>query len=207
MEYKRTYNCFVCGKPFPEYEQFRTHIIQEHEEGRHYILCPLIRCQSPVRCLRSHFKFCHKYDKVPQLLCMRAIEWFDPRQEKKVKKVPIFKEGFFTSKKNGGKKMHYRSNYELTVYKLLEKRVDVEEYEVEPIGVEYNLNGSHRRYYPDLKVKFTDGRIALWEVKPANQKGWQINEAKWGAARNYCANRGWSFEVITEAEIKNMKNG
>lgn len=135
---------------------------------------------------------------------MRATEWHDPYTSKKVKKVPVFKEGFFTSQKNGGAKMHYRSGFEIAVYQALEKMDAVESYEVEPVGIEYHMNG-FKRYWPDLKVKFKDGKTEVWEIKPANQTDWKINELKWGAAKTYCSHRGWEFRVITENEIKQLK--
>jgi hypothetical protein len=30
---------------------------------------------------------------------------------------------------------------------------------------------------------------------------WGVNQAKWAAAREYCLDKGWSFMLITEAEL------
>jgi hypothetical protein len=31
---------------------------------------------------------------------------------------------------------------------------------------------------------------------------WGKNQAKWAAAREYCADRSWTFQLITEKELK-----
>jgi hypothetical protein len=30
---------------------------------------------------------------------------------------------------------------------------------------------------------------------------WGINEAKWKAAKEYCLDRGWGFQIITEKDL------
>jgi hypothetical protein len=32
-------------------------------------------------------------------------------------------------------------------------------------------------------------------------KTYGVNEAKWKAARSFCADRGWSFIIMTEKEL------
>ena len=79
------------------------------------------------------------------------------------------------------------------------------------------------RYFPDfyIKVKESTGHVKkyLIEVKPKKQcvepnpqkkktKGYIYevyeyarNQAKWKAAREYCADRMWEFKVLTEDEL------
>lgn len=86
------------------------------------------------------------------------------------------------------------------------------------------------RYFPDVIVhaKRKDGSkgTTMIEIKPYKQtlppdprkknatktgrvsrrylnevKTWGINDAKWKAARNYCADRGWDFIIMTEKEL------
>ena len=63
-----------------------------------------------------------------------------------------------------------------------------------------------RTYYPDFYVAYydKDGNSVekIVEIKPYYQKRWKINRAKWQAAENFCAERGISFQVLTEKEIK-----
>ena len=85
------------------------------------------------------------------------------------------------------------------------------------------VDGKIHRYFPDfyIKVQENTGKIKryLIEVKPLKQtvkpkkpkrqtKGYireafeyARNQAKWKAAREYCADRMWEFKVITEKEL------
>jgi len=202
---KRQYQCFICGILQPSWEDFKEHIIRNHEEGREYIICPLERCRTPVRDMRAHFRLKHPGTKVPNFTQMRAVVWKDPKNPHRRQKKVSFKEGFFPSGKNGGKPMHYRSSYEEEVYKTLEKWNEVVGYDVEPMPIEYYHKGEKHNYLPDLRVRFLDGRTQLWEIKPSTQTGLAVNEAKWTAAENFCRLRGWSFEVITEIRINKLK--
>src|SRR4051812_23949930 len=110
----RQYVCFVCGVAFTQYDEYRSHVTDNHDEGREYILCPLQRCKAPIRDVRLHYKVKHPGEKTPDNCQMRALIWSDHRQPKK-KGKPKFKEGWVESGKNG-KQMHYRSGYEKDVY-------------------------------------------------------------------------------------------
>ena len=79
------------------------------------------------------------------------------------------------------------------------------------------------RYFPDfiIKVKESTGKIKTYvvEVKPAKQtappkkksrvtksylfecKTYAVNQAKWKAAQEYCADRRIEFKIITEREL------
>lgn len=86
------------------------------------------------------------------------------------------------------------------------------------------------RYFPDVIVnrKDRDGntKTIMVEIKPYKQtlppdprkknatptgrvsrrflnevKTWGVNDAKWKAAREYCAKRGWDFVIMTEREL------
>ena len=92
------------------------------------------------------------------------------------------------------------------------------------------IDGRRHRYYPDVIVnkRIADGKIAtmMIEIKPYSQtrppdrskknatktgrisrkylnevKTFGINDAKWKAARKFCAQRGWQFEIYTEKEL------
>lgn len=79
-----------------------------------------------------------------------------------------------------------------------------------------------RRYFPDFVIekRAKDGTInkIMVEVKPYSQtkpprikkktkyaikeaSEYVRNQAKWDAAKKYCADRGWRFQVITEKQI------
>jgi len=100
------------------------------------------------------------------------------------------------------------------------------EWSSEEIIVPYRspIDNRVHRYFVDfwLKVKNKDGltETMLVEVKPKKQtvkpilegkrasksdliraRDWVVNNAKWDAAREYCADRGWQFKILTEENI------
>jgi len=91
------------------------------------------------------------------------------------------------------------------------------------------IDGRMHRYFPDVVVHKHDGhgktQTIMIEIKPYGQtlppnpsnknktptgrvsrrylnevKNYGINSAKWKAARSYCADRGWSFVIMTEKD-------
>lgn len=203
----RKYCCFVCGRIYEEYEEFKSHILSEHEEGRDYIVCPLQRCQAPVRDVKTHFKAKHIGEKLPAGIQFKATIWRDYNASTgKVKtRRPKFREGTFISIKNNGKELHYRSGYECEVYECLESINDIIAYDAEPFAVDYIFEGQPHKYNPDLSVHFSNGDVAIWEIKPSNQTDLPKNKAKWAACQMFCEARGWRFEVITETGISKLK--
>ncbi len=85
------------------------------------------------------------------------------------------------------------------------------------------IDNKIHRYYPDfyIKVKERNGRIKKYiiEIKPKKQcvepkvqkkktksyiyevYEFARNQAKWKAAREFCADRMWEFKVLTEDEL------
>lgn len=105
---------------------------------------------------------------------------------------------------------------------------NVVEWSSEEIVVPYRspFDGKIHRYFVDfcIKVKNKDGLIEtlLIEIKPKKKtqkpnsvcigshvskgklieiKDWMINNAKWEAAREFCADRKWKFQILTEDHI------
>lgn len=202
-QHQRRYACFSCGVEFKTVEEMGKHVLEKHEEGRDYVLCPLTRCRFPVRDVRAHFRARHPGETVPEKGQMRAIRWFDHRNDKKRKAG--YKEGFHTSPKNGMREIHYRSGWEKDVYECLERMEEVVAFKAEPFPISYWFKGESHHYLPDILVSYADGRQELWEIKPARQTTLPINEAKWAAAAEFCQVRGWEFCVKTQKGIGAMK--
>lgn len=179
---------------YKTWDEFKSHVIGSHEEGRDYIKCP--KCDAPVRDMRLHFRMKHANFLMPKGTQMRAIIWKDQKSARS-KLISKPQEGYFSSKKNS-KDLHYRSKFERTVYELLEQDSDVAAFAVEPIKISYFFNGSVRNYVPDIVVAYIDGRKEVWEVKPGSQTTLPINKSKWKYAEVFCEERGMKFEVITE---------
>jgi hypothetical protein len=204
----RKWQCFVCGEQHPSYEEYKTHILDTHEEGREYIKCPT--CEAPVRDMGMHFAVKHPNRVCPKGTQMKVTIWYDfTKDGKKKARKPKFRDGYFVSEKNGTE-LHYRSGYECEVYELLEQDKEVASYEAEPFKVPYYWinpagQGEWLNYIPDLRVNYSDGRVQIMEIKPANQTGLDKNKAKWAAMNDYAKKFGWEFTVITEVGIGKMK--
>ena len=119
----------------------------------------------------------------------------------------------------------YRSLWERKFMVYCDKNAKILEWGSEEIALPYISPHDSRvhRYFPDfyIKVQENTGKIKryLIEVKPLKQttkpkkpkrqtKGYireafeyARNQAKWKAAREYCADRMWEFKVIKEKEL------
>lgn len=119
----------------------------------------------------------------------------------------------------------YRSLWERKFMVWCDKNENILEWQSEEKYVPYRspIDNRIHRYYPDflIKVKESDGSIKRYmiEIKPKRQTvpppkpqrqtkkylnevyEYAKNQSKWEAAREYCADRGWEFKVITENEL------
>ena len=198
---------FCCGLAYKTLDEYKQHILERHEEGKDFIVCPLKHCGFPVRDLKAHFLVKHKGISLPNTEGMRsAILWrdFNPVTNKIKIRRPKFREGYYKSGKMGTM-FYYRSSYELAVYECLDIDVDVTSFEVEPFEIPYIYKGKSHKYIPDIVVKYIDGTIKLLEIKPSSQSLLEVNQCKWSAAERACQTRGWIFEVVTEVGIGKLK--
>ena len=114
------------------------------------------------------------------------------------------RKGQFTSKKNG-KKVYYASTYELRALQLLETDDRVVSFE-RGFRIPYVWrDGSSHYYCVDLLVKYITPPWKLIEVKPQWALTHENNPLKFEAARRWCAERGYVFEVWTEEQIGGVK--
>lgn len=120
----------------------------------------------------------------------------------------------------------YRSLWERKAMVWFDQNPNVLEWSSEEVVIPYisPLDNRVHRYFPDflIRAKARDGSIKtiLIEVKPkaqteppVNKKTkvtrrfineiatWGVNDAKWKAAREFCADRMWEFQIITEKEL------
>lgn len=119
----------------------------------------------------------------------------------------------------------YRSRWELVFMGWLDKHPGVLQWGSEELIIPYRspIDNRIHRYFPDfiIKKKTPDGKVdtVVVEIKPKAQtqppsiqtkatkryitevQQWGINSSKWKAAENYCKDRGWKFEIITEKEL------
>lgn len=91
---------------------------------------------------------------------------------------------------------------------LLDHDMQVKAYDVQPVNIP--VPGVPRGYVPDVFVQFhpdADGVIAPPEIREVKSTlDLKANEAKYKpkfeAAHKYCEQKGWSFRIITEREIR-----
>jgi hypothetical protein len=123
----------------------------------------------------------------------------------------------------------FRSSWEETYCKFLDGNPNVIEWSSESLIIPYikPTDNAVHRYFPDFYIKYKDvhGKIheEIIEVKPLSQakkpkvrkkptaKGranyleeqitYDVNQAKWKAATEFCKARGMEFRVITEKDI------
>jgi DNA-directed RNA polymerase subunit RPC12/RpoP len=200
----KKYVCFCCGVQFSEYDEFKSHIVENHEEGREYVRCPLDHCGAPVRDVKLHMRVKHpSFDMRSFKGQARAIVWSDFSAKGKKTRKPKFKQGKYESTKTG-KILGYRSGLEEKLYKILDQHEEVLSFYSEPFQIDYIHKGQAHKYTPDIFVTFMDGHKELWEVKPTNQTDLEVNKNKWRAAEEACKIRGWSFKVFTEQGIDKL---
>ena len=119
----------------------------------------------------------------------------------------------------------YRSSWELKLMAHLDEHPHVLEWSSEEFFIPYKspVDGRWHRYFPDFHVKKINKNgiieTVIIEVKPAAQTKppavqqkvtkryitevmtYGVNQAKWKAATEYCADRKWSFHIFTEKEL------
>ena len=119
----------------------------------------------------------------------------------------------------------YRSLWERKFMIYCDKNENILEWASEELAVPYRspIDNRVHRYFPDfyIKVKESNGTIKkkIIEIKPQKQciepkvkkitsKGYIFevveyakNKAKWNAAKEWCLDNGYEFQVLTENEL------
>jgi hypothetical protein len=125
----------------------------------------------------------------------------------------------------GAKYPTYRSSYELKFFKWCDENPNIVSWASECLVVPYisPIDNKVHRYYTDatLTLKSKDKLIRyIVEIKPyaqtqppkiSNKKKsstfiyektqYEINRAKWSAAKNWCSNNNYRFIIITEKNL------
>lgn len=138
-----------------------------------------------------------------------------------------FIQGRFTPKNPekyiGVGQINSRSSWEYTMMRFLDENSNVIYWASESIKIPY-VNPFTRKptiYVPDFFIVYIDKKnkqhSELIEVKPLNQTveslaktkynkaQWVLNQAKWAAAKEFCAKRNVKFRVINETDIYQQK--
>ncbi len=120
----------------------------------------------------------------------------------------------------------YRSLWERKFMNYCDITESIDEWASEEFWIPYRSPVDNRihRYFPDFFVKYKDKkgkiRCLVIEVKPKREtkmppqnpkkrtkswaysvKKWAVNDAKWKAARSFCADRKYEFKIMTEDDL------
>lgn len=87
------------------------------------------------------------------------------------------------------------SSTERDFFRKLERLPYVMWYQEQPESIQYQFKGSSRRYTPDARIIYSDGRSVLVEVKQGNELGLYTNVAKWTAMAAACEQRGFGVYI------------
>ena len=109
--------------------------------------------------------------------------------------------GLFPSLKTG-RMVWFESFLERDFIHLLEFDPDVVSFAEQPLTLEYLHQGKTRKYTPDFHVQYAAQRQVLVECKPTVFVDREDNQIKFAAGQAWCAERGWAFRVVTEADIR-----
>ena len=119
----------------------------------------------------------------------------------------------------------YRSSWELKFMNYCDNNNKIVKWSSEEIIIPYRCPTDNKihRYFPDFYIKYKDVKGKLHEkvieVKPARQVKepkiqkrrtkkylaevftYAKNMAKWEAAEDFCKDRSWEFQILTEKEL------
>ena len=119
----------------------------------------------------------------------------------------------------------YRSSWELKFMQYCDTNKSIVKWSSEEIVIPYRSPVDNRvhRYFPDFYVKYKDVKgnyqEKVIEIKPAKQVKepkvqkrrtkkyvtevftYATNRAKWEAAEDFCKDRRWQFQILTEKEL------
>lgn len=123
-------------------------------------------------------------------------------------------------------KLNFKSSLELTALKYCDMNKYVKSYSLEPFAISYlkPTTGRIHRYFVDLFIEFDNNQKFIVEIKPFSetiepkkpskktekallnyQKALQtfaINTAKWSSAQAFCKEKGLTFIILTENELR-----
>lgn len=129
-----------------------------------------------------------------------------PTKRKPRKRKSHYHRGSYTSTKTG-QECKFRSGWEERYMKYLDQCEDVLDWSYESFFIDYLSNkrtGKTRKYYPDFKIDYADGRSELVEIKPKKRLEQVLVKKKLAAATEWCTMHDVTLKIITENELKEL---
>ena len=136
-----------------------------------------------------------------------------------------FKPSNITKYRGDYRNIIYRSSWEKVFMHYCDKNSNIIEWGSEEVIIPYRspLDNRLHRYFPDFYIKVKDlsghPKKYIIEIKPKRQctepkiqktknkkyvrevMEYAKNQAKWGAARNWCSDRMMEFKILTEDNL------
>jgi hypothetical protein len=110
--------------------------------------------------------------------------------------------GKFPSKKLG-RMVHWESMLERDAIFHFEYNPLLVGYQEQPsIEIYYDKEGEQRRYFPDFRLDFQDGRELYVEVKPASVLATRLVREKFQSVAKRFEEQGRHFRVLTDEDIR-----
>jgi hypothetical protein len=138
--------------------------------------------------------------------------------------------GKFTNLKNPQKyqgdvsKITYRSLWERNAFRWLDENPEVRYWASEEFSIPYvhPIEGRRAKYFPDIYIEFTNGRVLIVEIKPDKQTRppetpkrqtkkhinevatYAINTEKWKVAQQLAHKNNIEFQIWTEHHLEKL---
>lgn len=138
--------------------------------------------------------------------------------------------GKFTNLKNPQKyagdisKITYRSLWERNAFRWLDENPEVKSWASEEFSIPYThpIQGRRAKYFPDLFIEFTNGKVLIVEIKPDKQTRepvqgsrkskrylnevatYAVNAEKWKVAQNLAHKNNIEFQIWTEHHLEKL---
>lgn len=90
---------------------------------------------------------------------------------------------------------------EMQAVQFAEFARDILTIEEQPLTLNYEIDGKTRRYTPDFRFRWKDGREWLVEVKPQERLALAKNQSRFARIAEVVAASGATFVVLTEAQL------
>lgn len=100
-----------------------------------------------------------------------------------------------------GRMVAFESLIEQDYLYVLDYDPDVITFEEQPLSIQYDWQGKQLKYTPDFHViRGTSHQIV--ECKPLALVSREDNQRKFAVALDWCQERGWTFVVVTDQELR-----
>lgn len=119
----------------------------------------------------------------------------------------------------------FRSGLEARFFRHFDGHPGVKRWGSEEFFIPYvsPVDNSPHRYFVDLIIETVKDEVFVIEIKPfsqcfppkskknskrflSEQMTYEVNQAKWEAAKKFCAAKGWKFMVLTEKSLKMVRD-